>query len=144
MTRKTAALENIPGDRALKVNVEGTGNYRVQYDQPSWKLLFEAFPKLGVPDRVNLLSDAWALVQANRAPLSLYFGLVEKLPAATELAEREQIIMFWRSSNGLLTANPNAKNSSRHARSLCVQVSKRLAGSPKLGNHRAPEACARA
>ena len=70
MTTKTAELENIPGDRALKLNVEGTGNYRVQYDASSWKLLFSYLPRLTAPDRVNLLSDAWALAQANRNPLS--------------------------------------------------------------------------
>src|SRR5215469_16000228 len=64
MTDKTAVLENIPADRALKLNVDGAGNYRVQYDKPSWELLFKTLPKLGVEDRVNLMSDAWALVQA--------------------------------------------------------------------------------
>src|SRR5262249_644983 len=67
MTGKTAALENIPADRALKLNVNGAGNYRVEYDAPSWELLLKALPTLGVEDRVNLMSDAWALVQAGRA-----------------------------------------------------------------------------
>src|SRR6266853_904458 len=80
MTDKTAALDNIPADRALKLNVNGAGNYRVEYDARSWKLILEALQKLGVEDRVSLLSDAWALVQAGRAPVSFYFGLVEKLP----------------------------------------------------------------
>src|SRR5213594_2855290 len=92
MTSKIGNLQNIPADRALKLNVNGAGNYRVEYDEPSWNLLLEALPKLGVEDRVDLLSDAWALVQPDRASVSLYFGLVEKLPASTELAEREQII----------------------------------------------------
>src|SRR5262249_34540199 len=39
MTGKTATLENIPADRALKLNVNGAGNYRVEYDEPSWELL---------------------------------------------------------------------------------------------------------
>src|SRR6266446_3229198 len=92
MTDKTAALDNVPADRALKLNVSGAGNYRVEYDARSWKLFLEALQKLGVEDRVSLLSDAWALVQAGRAPVSFYFGLVEKLPPSADLAEREQII----------------------------------------------------
>ena len=32
MTDKTAALENIPADRAVKLNLNGAGNYRVEYD----------------------------------------------------------------------------------------------------------------
>src|SRR5205814_8217594 len=92
MTDRTATLKNIPAGRALTLNVNGAGNYRVEYDAPSWELLLKALPKLGVEDRVNLMSDAWAFVQAARAPVSLYFGLVEKLPDSSHLAEREQII----------------------------------------------------
>src|SRR5881398_2545692 len=92
MTSKTDVREDIPANRALKLNVRGAGNYRVEYDEPSWILLLQALPKLGAEDRVNLLSDAWALVQANRAPIDLYFGLVERLPASTDIAEREQIV----------------------------------------------------
>ena len=60
MTRKLDSIHNIPADRALKLNVNGAGNYRVEYDEASWKLLLEALKNLGVEDRVNLLSDAWA------------------------------------------------------------------------------------
>src|SRR5437870_3666631 len=105
MTSKIESLRNIPADRALKLNINGAGNYRVEYDEPSWKSLVEALPKLGIEDRVNLLSDAWALVQAGRAPVSLYFGLVEQLPASTELAEREQIINVLDFINRLLVVS---------------------------------------
>ena len=118
MTSKTTSLENIPADRALKLNVNGAGNYRVQYDEPCWDLLLQALPKLGVADRVNLLSDAWALVQADHAPVSLYFGLVEKLPASTDLAEREQIINVVDYINGLLVGNPEHEAFQRYARSF--------------------------
>src|SRR4029077_15684167 len=39
MTNETDILETIPADRALKLNVNGAGNYRVEYDEPSWNLL---------------------------------------------------------------------------------------------------------
>ena len=73
---------------------------------------------LGVEDRVNLLSDAWALVQANRAPITLYFELVEELPASTELAEREQIIHVLDFSNRLLSGSSEQEKFQRYARSL--------------------------
>src|SRR5437588_2421348 len=60
MTNKTAELKNIPVDRALKLNVNGTGNYRVEYDGSSWNLLLKLLANLSVEDRINLLSDAWA------------------------------------------------------------------------------------
>jgi len=118
MTGKTDSLSNIPAERAVKLNVNGAGNYRVQYDDLSWNLLLHVLPSLGVQDRVNLLSDAWALVQANRAPVSLYFGLVKKLPASTELAEREQLINVLDFINRLLIGSAERKQFQGYARLL--------------------------
>jgi len=118
MTRKLDTIHNIPADRALKLNVNGAGNYRVEYDEASWKLLLGALKNLGVEDRVNLLSDAWGLVQANRASIALYFELVEKLPASTELAEREQIIHVLDFINRLLSGSSEQEKFQRYARSL--------------------------
>jgi aminopeptidase N len=70
MSEKAITLEDVPADRALKLNVEGAGNYRVAYDEASWKLLLATLPGMNVPDQVNLLSDAWAFVQEGRQPLS--------------------------------------------------------------------------
>ncbi len=118
MTKKLDSIHNIPPDRTLKLNVNGAGNYRVEYDEASWKLLLGALKNLGVEDRVNLLSDAWALVQANRAPIGLYFELVEKLPASTELAEREQIIHVLDFINRLLSGSSEQEKFQRYAQSL--------------------------
>ena len=133
MTSKLESLQNIPADRALKLNVNGAGNYRVEYDEPSWKLLLEALPKLGVEDRVNLLSDAWALVQAGRAPVSLYFGLVEKLSASTELAEPEQIINVLDFINRALVGSPEREKFQRYSRSLLRPTFETLGWEPKKG-----------
>jgi aminopeptidase N len=118
MTRKFDSINNIPPDRALKLNVNGAGNYRVEYDEPLWKFLLGALKNLGVEDRANLLSDAWALVQANRAPIALYFELVEKLPASTKLAEREQISHVLDFINRLLSGSSEQEKFQRYARSL--------------------------
>jgi aminopeptidase N len=118
MAWKSDSIHDVPPDRALKLNVNGAGNYRVEYDKPSWKLLLGALKNLGVEDRVNLLSDTWALVQANRAPISLFFELVEKLPASTELAEREQIIHVLDFVNRLLSGSSEQEKFQRYARSL--------------------------
>ncbi|PYL19051.1 MAG: aminopeptidase, partial [Verrucomicrobia bacterium] len=79
MTGKIENLPNVATDRVVKLNTNGAGNYRVQYDESSWKALLGALPKLNLEDRVNLLSDSWALVQANRADASLYLELIGKL-----------------------------------------------------------------
>jgi aminopeptidase N len=118
MTALSDNLQDIPADRPLKLNANGAGNYRVQYDDASWKLLLDSLAKLNVDDRVNLLSDAWAFVQANRAPLSLYFDLVQKLPRSTELAEREQVINSFDYLNRLLTDSSARKKFQAYARSV--------------------------
>jgi len=133
MTSKSMELPNTSGDRAVKLNVEGAGNYRVQYDDVSWKLLLAELPKLSSSDRVNLLSDAWALVQANRAPLSLYLGLVEKLPGKTELAEREQIMHVFDVINRLLAGQPQREQFQKYARSILRPSFDEVGWEPKSG-----------
>jgi aminopeptidase N len=118
MTSRTIDLRSIPTDRAVKLNIEGAGNYRAQYDDASWKLLLADLPKLSSADRVNLLADSWALVQANRAPLSQYLDLVEKLPAKTELAEREQIMHVFDFTNRLMAGQPQREQFQKYARSI--------------------------
>jgi len=133
MTGKIDSLQNIPADRAFKLNVNGAGNYRVEYDEQSWNLLLRTLPQMGLEDRVNLLSDAWALVQANRASVSRYFGLVDKLPSSTELAEREQIINVLDFINRLLIGRPEREKFQAYARSILRQTFDALGWDPKDG-----------
>ena len=118
MSGKTMELSDIAPDRAVKFNVDGAGNYRVQYDDASWKLLVAEFPNMSVPDRVNVLSDAWALVQANRAPVSLYLALLEKLPTHTELAEQQQIITACNVMNSLISDLEKRQRFQQYARGI--------------------------
>ena len=131
MTSKTVSLPNIPADRAIKLNVEGAGNYRVQYDGPSWKLLLAALPNLTSADRVNLLADSWALVQAERAPLSLYLDLIERFPSKDELAERDQIISVFDFINRLLAGQPQRDEFQKYGRSILRPSFDQLGWEPK-------------
>ncbi|CAA9209501.1 MAG: Putative aminopeptidase [uncultured Chthoniobacterales bacterium] len=133
MESKTAELTDIPPDRAFKLNVEGAGNYRVQYDEASWKLILAHLAKFSSPDRVNLLSDAWALVQAKRAPLSHYLEIVEKLPTRTELAEREQIMTAFGVINSLLAEPAQRQQFHQYARSILRPSFDALGWDPKPG-----------
>ena len=133
MTSRTIDLPSIPADRAVKLNVEGAGNYRAQYDDASWKLLLADLPKLSSADRVNLLADSWALVQANRAPLSQYLDLVEKLPTKTELAEREQIMHVFDFTNRLMAGQPQRDQFQKYARSVLRPSFEQVGWEPKSG-----------
>ncbi len=133
MTSKTVDLPAVPPGRAVKLNVAGAGNYRVQYDETSWKLLLADLPKLTSTDRVNLMTDAWALVQANRAPFSLYLDLIEKLPTKDELAEREQIIHVFDFINRLLADEPQRDQFQKYARSTLRPSFEQVGWEPKKG-----------
>jgi aminopeptidase N len=133
MTAKSIDLPGTASGRAVKLNVEGAGNYRVQYDDASWKLLLGELPKLSSADRVNLLSDAWALVQADRAPFSLYLDLVEKLPTKVELAEREQIMHVFDFLNRLLAGAPQREPFQKYARSILRPSFEQVGWEPKRG-----------
>ena len=127
-------IENLPAiaaDRVIKLNANGAGNYRVQYDDSSWKALLGALAKLNVEDRVNLLSDSWALVQANRADVSLYLELIGKLPRGHELAERDQIVNAFDYINRLLLGDPNRQQFQACARSTLRPTFNELGWEPK-------------
>ena len=131
MAKADGTLEDIPADAVFKLNVNGAGNYRVQYDDHSWDLLLGSLPALTTDDRVNLLSDQWALVQANRLPLSAYLQLVEALPSATELAERDQVINAFDFTNRLLAGHPDREKFQRYARALLRPTFDTLGWEPK-------------
>jgi len=133
MTSKTVDLPAIPAGRAVKLNVAGAGSYRVQYDEASWKLLLADLSKLGSADRVNLMSDAWALVQAGRAPLSLYLDLIEKLPTRDELAEREQIMHVFDFINRLIAREKQREQFQKYARSILRPSFDEVGWEPKNG-----------
>ncbi len=131
MTGKIDNLPNVAADRVIKLNANGAGNYRVQYDESSWKALLGVLPKLNLEDRVNLLSDSWALVQANRADVSLYLDLIGKLPRGHELAERDQIVNAFDYINRLLPDNPTREKFQEYARSILRPTFDELGWEPK-------------
>jgi aminopeptidase N len=133
MNGKIDNLQSIPATAALKLNANGAGNYRVEYDADSWKLLLEVLAKLNNEDRVNLSSDAWALVQANRAQISLCLDLIEKLPAGNDLAERGQIINTFDYINRLLVGSPVREKFQAYARSMLRPNFDQLGREPKKG-----------
>ena len=123
-------LGKIATNRAIKLNANSAGNYRVQYDESSWKALLGTLAKLNLEDRVNLLSDSWALVQANRADLSLYLELIGKLPPGHDLSERDQIVNAFDYINRLLLSHPVREKFQEYARSILRPTFDKLGWEP--------------
>lgn len=78
-------------DEPLIVNAAGAGFYRVAYEAPALQALTQRFAALGEGDRVTLLSDTFALVQAGRVPLPRYFELLAALPSVRDTSRT----MLW-------------------------------------------------
>ena len=123
--------DELPDDNAIKLNVADSGYYRVEYDEGSWKLLLGQLERLSEADRVNLLSDAWALVEANRKPLSHYLGLANQLLNDDQLAVYDQIIDSLLFVNRLLANEPFRPRFQQYARVLLRPAFDRTGWEPK-------------
>jgi aminopeptidase N len=121
----------LAADRAIKFNVEDTGYYRIEYDDASWKLLLGQTDRLSEEDRVNLLTDAWALVEANRKPLSHYLALVTQLLKDDQLAVYDQVIDTFTFINRLLAGDPTRPRFQQFARTLLRPAFDRIGWEPK-------------
>jgi aminopeptidase N len=66
-------------DEPLSLNAAAIGFYRVAYDATTLETDRLAFHDLPGGDRIALLDDQWALVQAGQQQLARYLGLAEAL-----------------------------------------------------------------
>jgi aminopeptidase N len=76
----------------IKVNLGDIGYYRVEYGPISHVVLAQALARMTVEDRLNFISDSWALVQAGRAAPPSYLALVEKIGVDDHRAVWDQVI----------------------------------------------------
>jgi aminopeptidase N len=131
MSGRTDVLEQVPATQPLKINVDGAGYYRAQYDPQSWDMLLGLMAQLSLADRVNLLGDTWALLQANRAPLSGYLALVGKLPRSAELAQWDEVMIVFDYINRLLIGDSTRERFQQYARTILKPVFEQVGWEPK-------------
>ncbi len=114
LERKIPQGLNIPAEGAVKANMGGVGYYRVQYQDWIFKRLFKSLPYLSEADRLNLLQDTWALVEADRVPPSDYLRLAETVADTASPTELEQIIgVLWQMDRMGRDAGLNAERLGR-------------------------------
>lgn len=78
-------------DEPLSVNADGFGFYRVRYDTPTLAIDTRWFAALPDADRIALLDDQWALVEAGREPLATYLRLAAAMGDDLDARAWEQI-----------------------------------------------------
>ncbi len=76
----------------IKLNFGDTGYYRVQYDAAAEAALAKSIEVMAPADRVNLLADNWALVEAGRITADRYFRLVDAVVDDRSRAVWEQVM----------------------------------------------------
>lgn len=76
----------------IKVNLGDIGYYRVEYGPKNRGALLGALPQMQVEDRLNMVTDSWALVQAGRADAASYLALLDALDAGEHRAVWNQVI----------------------------------------------------
>ncbi|MBR0756757.1 M1 family metallopeptidase [Bradyrhizobium jicamae] len=86
---------------AYKVNLGDIGYFRVDYGSGSRAALLKALPQMSVDDRLNIVSDSWALVQAGRDEPSSYLALVDALDIGDHRVVWEQVISSLANLNRL-------------------------------------------
>jgi aminopeptidase N len=110
----------------LILNPDAIGFYRVSYDPATLAANTKAFGTLANGDRIAMLDDQWALVEANQAPLGSYLALTSAMGDDLDGRAWEQI------SDALGTIEYDERGTPGHAaftayaRSLLKPVADRL------------------
>ncbi len=76
----------------VKLNAGDVGYYRVEYDAAMLAALTRVIDRLAPADRASLLGDAWALVEAGRAPPAAFLDFIDRLAGDDTRAVASQII----------------------------------------------------
>ena len=110
----------------LTLSAGGIGFYRTAYDAATLQANTKAFPSLPDAERITLLDDQWALVEAGRQPLGSYLALASNMGdslderAWTQLAEALGTVEYDE------RGTPGHEAFAAYARSLLKPVADRL------------------
>ena len=77
------AAASLEGCGTLKANAGDIGYYRTLYDAKGYRALVAAYAKMDAADRINFVTDSWALVQAGKLGTADYLDLLASLKSET-------------------------------------------------------------
>jgi aminopeptidase N len=84
---------DFPGcDGALNANADNFGFYRVWYDPDLLSRLGRDWNHLSEEERVDFVSDTWAMVLANRTPVLSYLALLDRFDGETSYSVWHNVI----------------------------------------------------
>ena len=111
---------------AVKVNLGDVGYYRVQYDGAMAAALANAIGEMLPADRVDLLADTWALVEASRARPAVFLDLVDRLGGDDSRLVWDQVMRAFSRMDHLEWGRPGRDAFHAYARSVLRPVFDRL------------------
>ena len=130
-------------DAPLSLDAGAIGYYRVQYDRQTLAIDTRDFDRLPNGDRIALLDDQWALVQAHDAPLASYLAIAQRMGPDLDARAWQQI------SVALGTLEHDERGGAGHhafaayARSIIKPLERRLGWTAKPGETPAQQALRR-
>jgi aminopeptidase N len=131
-------------DAAVKVNFGDTGYYRARYHGDAIKRVNESYCSFQAADRVNLLSDSWALTQASPDAASLEANVTAYLELTRRLSGEDQLVVWTfvidtlRQIDNLVRGTPVRAKFREYARMLLQPRMSEL-GWPKPGSADEPQ-----
>jgi aminopeptidase N len=121
-------------DDLPKVNLGGAGYYRVLYDDETFAILARVAASLPDAERLNLLADTWALVQAERLPGARIFELLRRLTQSeTSYAVWRQVLSVLGTMDNLYVGEPKRALFQDKARGFLSRPWQRLGWEPRDG-----------
>jgi len=133
LEKKSATLPDVQPSQNVNLNAGDVGYFRMQYDHAHFEKLRAFAPQLPEADKVNLVSDTWALVEADRGPISDYFKLVKALREDNSLALWEQITATLSAIDFLYLGNNERAAFQAYGRSILKPIFGRIGWEPKKG-----------
>jgi aminopeptidase N len=137
LKQKSAVLPDVAPGAVVKLNADDVGYFRVAYDRAHFEKLLSSAARWPEADKVNLLSDTWALVEADQRPIADYFKLVETLRDSDGLAQWAQIMATLSYIDKLYIENKERPAFQTYACSLLRPVFDRTGWDPKPGEEAA-------
>jgi aminopeptidase N len=122
----TAEIDGGPCGEPVKLNLGDVGYYRVQYDRAMSSALAGAVERLGTADRVTLLADGWAMVEADRAAPAAFLELANRLTDDRARAVIEQIMRTFARIDRLQRGRPARTAFQAYARAALQPAFARL------------------
>jgi aminopeptidase N len=84
---------DFPGcEGALNANADSFGFYRVWYDPDLLSRLGRDWNSLSEEERVDFVSDTWAMVMSNRTPVTSYLALMDRLRSESSYSVWHNVI----------------------------------------------------